>query len=335
MYSIETQFQIKNMKIAFVAKGGSGKSTTTALFLKYIEARKKSYLCVDADINMHMMDLLGVSLEREKGISLKENQSDIKKFIRGNNERVHSADQIVKTTPPSFDSNFLYIKEKHPLIQKYAVPVQKNGYLMHVGTYEKEGIGESCYHTNLSIFEALVSHTITDDNHLLVADMTAGTDAFAGALHAQFDLVCLVVEPTKESVALARDYIELAKEGQVMRFMAIIANKVEDDEDVKYIENQLGLSALVSIPMMKELKLSRREGKSIFDIEYSYPDERVLFDALFERAKENMLYADQRLSLLHTLHKKHVQADYIIGRHGDLSGQIDPTFSYHQMKYEY
>ena len=40
------------------------------------------------------------------------------------------------------------------------------------------------------------------------------------------DLVCLVVEPTKESVGLAKDYLYLAKQADVLQYMSIVANKI-------------------------------------------------------------------------------------------------------------
>lgn len=203
---------------------------------------------------------------------------------------------------------------------------------MHVGTYEEEGIGESCYHTNLSIFEALVSHTITDQNHVLVADMTAGTDAFAGALHAQFDLVCLVVEPTKESVSLAKEYIHLADKGQVRRFLCLVGNKIESDADIKYIEFELGQKLVASVPHISHLKLLRRENKSIFALDNAV-FASIDLQPIYEKAKENLPYADDRLHLLFQLHKKHAKADYIVNRHGDISDQIDESFSYKDIQY--
>lgn len=321
------------MKIAFVAKGGSGKSTTASLFARYLEDLKKQYLCVDADINMHMMDILGVSMPKDKGLSFKDNDKDIKDYLKGGNKRIVSAEQIVKTTPPSLDSNFLFINKDNYIAKNYAVPVKRYGQLMHVGTYEAEGIGESCYHTNLSIFEALVSHTITDDNHILVADMTAGTDAFAGALHAQFDLVCLVVEPTKESVSLAKDYLYLAEKGGVMKFMGIVANKIEDTEDIRYIEKELSQRVIGEVPLMKQLKTLRRDGKTIFELEEDVFTS-ILFDRVYQKAKYNLVFADERLRLLHELHKKHAKADYIFNRHGDVTGQIDINFSYGDISYD-
>lgn len=321
------------MKIAFVAKGGSGKSTISALFLRYLETRKHTYLCVDADINVHMKDILGVHIPKEKGLSYGENPRTIKAYLQGENPRIASPSQIVKTTPPSRWSQFLYLKSENELMNAFAVPVQEHGYLMHVGTYEEEGIGESCYHSNLSVFEALVSHTITNEQHIFVADMTAGTDSFAGALHAQFDLVCLVVEPTKESVSLAKDYLYLAEKGGVKDFLGVVGNKIEDEDDRTYIENVLSVPLLAEVPYIKSLKTLRRQDLSIFDLDHQEVD-HGFFDGVFAQAQENMAKADDRLVLLHELHKKHAAADYIVARHGDLSEQIDPAFSYHDMLYE-
>ena len=41
------------MKIAFVGKGGAGKTTVSSLFCLYY-SKNKSVLAIDADINMHM-----------------------------------------------------------------------------------------------------------------------------------------------------------------------------------------------------------------------------------------------------------------------------------------
>ena len=45
------------MKIAFVGKGGAGKTTVSSLFCLYY-SKNKSVLAIDADINMHMAELL-------------------------------------------------------------------------------------------------------------------------------------------------------------------------------------------------------------------------------------------------------------------------------------
>ncbi|MGW0901344.1 nucleotide-binding protein, partial [Streptomyces goshikiensis] len=43
-----------NMKIAFVGKGGSGKTTLSSLFIRHLAANEAAVVAVDADINQHL-----------------------------------------------------------------------------------------------------------------------------------------------------------------------------------------------------------------------------------------------------------------------------------------
>ncbi len=42
------------MKIAFVGKGGSGKTTLSSLFIRHLAAAGAPVVAVDADINQHL-----------------------------------------------------------------------------------------------------------------------------------------------------------------------------------------------------------------------------------------------------------------------------------------
>ena len=47
------------MRVAFVGKGGSGKTTTAAAFSRYLAAQGRPVVAVDADINQHLAAALG------------------------------------------------------------------------------------------------------------------------------------------------------------------------------------------------------------------------------------------------------------------------------------
>jgi len=47
------------VRIAFVGKGGSGKTTAAALFSRFLAGQGLPVLAVDADINQHLGQALG------------------------------------------------------------------------------------------------------------------------------------------------------------------------------------------------------------------------------------------------------------------------------------
>ena len=51
------------MRIAFVGKGGSGKTTMAAMFSRYLAELGNPVLAVDADINQHLGEALGATGE--------------------------------------------------------------------------------------------------------------------------------------------------------------------------------------------------------------------------------------------------------------------------------
>src|ERR1700730_255019 len=48
-------------RVAFVGKGGSGKITLASLFSRYLGAQQSAVLAIDADINQHLGEALGLT----------------------------------------------------------------------------------------------------------------------------------------------------------------------------------------------------------------------------------------------------------------------------------
>src|SRR5260221_14061786 len=102
------------MKLAFVGKGGSGKTTLSALFSRYLGTQKRVVLAIDADINQHLGEALGFSAH-EAIPALGLEMGRIKHYLRGTNERIASDEVMIKTTPPGRGSRLLHVAESNPL----------------------------------------------------------------------------------------------------------------------------------------------------------------------------------------------------------------------------
>lgn len=313
------------MKIAFVGKGGSGKSTVAALFIDFLLRTQMSVLAIDADINIHLPSLMGLPLSEGKALSREENSLLIRKYLVGTNKRIESLDHMIRTTPPGEGSNLLVLEKNNSILQSLATPMPPSGYLMHVGTYTQEDIGGSCYHNSLVIFENILSHFVLADNEWLVADMVAGVDTFANSLFAQFDCLFIVVEPTKESVGVFLDYEKLGRAAGIAGDIYAIGNKVEDDGDEGFLKEALGGKLTAILPYDKEIKKLRQKDLPIVGRGDVYDGE---FNKIKRLALRHIVDDKERLARLYNLHRQNARLGYIVRRLGDVSGQIDPRFAY-------
>lgn len=316
------------MRIAFVGKGGVGKSTITALFsLFLLKNTSKPILLFDADLNIHAPELLGFQkINTEKHLSYPKTANVIKKWLIGENP-ITDLGAFRKTTPPTRKSNIIYIDklEETPLYQ-FAL-INKNLFVFAVGTYQEDEIGASCYHNNLSIFESILNH-LDDKNGYVVADMVAGTDSFAGTLHMQFDLTCFIVEPTKKSVEVYNDYQNLAKRAGVFENLIVLGNKVRDNIDEDFIKKEIPDNKYFG-SFFDDMHIRKvdKSGEKI-DIDKLNPKNKQLLEKIFKKLNSLPDSRNKRLSKLYELHKKYVSQAFIKDRFGDLTGQIDPDFKF-------
>ncbi len=311
------------MKVAFVGKGGSGKSTLAALFIQNLRKENEKILSIDADINQHLAGLIGAKLDSRKAISKEKNASDIKEYLIGENNLIDSPSHMYKTTPPGKGSNLVHLAEDNKIIQDYAEKLEDDTYFMHVGTYEREGIGTSCYHTDLAVFENILSHTVLD-KEWLVADMVAGTDAFSNTLHAQFDAIFFIIEPTPEGIEVYNQYRELSEEAGIRENVYLIGNKVMDEEDKNYLKQSIEEDFIGFLDFKKEIKKSRQRNRTV------KPEllENKLFEKIRELSEKAGMTDKERLNRLHNLHRKYVNQDYVKNAVGDITNQIDQGFKY-------
>ena len=226
------------MKIAFVGKGGSGKTTLAATTARYLAAQKFPVLVVDADINQHMGYSLGLSEEECTAIPAMGIEIDrIKNYLRGTNSRINAVREMAKTTPPGTGSILLTVTEKNPIYSHFAKEVDGIR-LVAVGALAEEDVGVKCYHSKTGSVELLLNHLIDKEKEYVIADMTAGTDSFASGLFTRFDVTFLIVEPTVKSISVYRQYKKYAERHDTC--IRVVGNRVRNESDVSFIREQVG-----------------------------------------------------------------------------------------------
>lgn len=244
------------MKVAFVGKGGSGKTTLASLFTSSLADAGLPVLAIDADINQHLAVALGASQEQADALpNLGDNLPLIKEYLRGDNPRIASADAMIKTTPPGRGSRLMTPREHNPITDACFRDIA-GVRLAVTGRFAEDDLGVACYHSKTGAAELLLNHLVDGPGEYVVVDMTAGADAFASGLFTRFDVTFLVCEPTVRSVGVYRQYTEYARDFGVR--LAVVGNKVTDEEDVDFLREAVGADLLGWVGTSKHVRAAER-----------------------------------------------------------------------------
>jgi len=308
------------MRIAFLGKGGAGKTTTSAGFIQYLAKRNPFVLAVDADLNAHLKSALSLKGEVDQlGLHFDE----VVSFLRG--ERKDLQDRpMIGTTPPAKGSNFITAGKDDPFIKKYAL-FENNIALLTVGTYQQEDVGGSCYHEKLKSLAGIFHHLLDSDDDLIVADTTAGTDNVATSLSFAYDMNVFVLEPTEKSTQVLLDFEQIA--GNLGSRTYVVGNKVDGEEDAEYIKGRVGAEKyLGSIPFSRNLKrFEQGEEEAIEDFA---AEQEETFANVLKVWKAQKRDWKSYLERLHKTYKWDCERWYNDYYKDDLLKGIDESFSY-------
>ncbi|MEV7227086.1 MULTISPECIES: ATP-binding protein [Polymorphospora] len=310
------------MKISFVGKGGSGKTTLAGLFARHLAALPAPLLAIDADINQHLAVALGASDEEAVMLpALGDHLADIKEHLRGDNPRISSAATMVKTTPPGGGSRLLTVAGPNPV---YDALVREVGgvRLAVTGPFATADLGVACYHSKVGAVELMLNHLVDGPGEYVVVDMTAGADSFASGLFTRFDATFLVCEPTVRSVGVYRQYVGHARDFGVR--VHVVGNKVDDESDVAFLREHVGDDLLTWIGRSAYVKAAERG--EVRPVDALEPANRRALEVLRETAdaapKDWATYTRQAVEF--HLRNANAWANDKVGE--DLARQVDPAF---------
>ncbi|MFI1888813.1 nucleotide-binding protein [Streptomyces jumonjinensis] len=316
------------MKIAFVGKGGSGKTTLSSLFIRHLAANEAPVVAVDADINQHLGAALGLDDEQTDALPAMGAQLPlIKEYLRGSNPRIASAETMIKTTPPGAGSRLLRVRENNPVYDACAHTVRLDDgdiRLMATGPFTESDLGVACYHSKVGAVELCLNHLVDGPDEYVVVDMTAGSDSFASGMFTRFDMTFLVAEPTLKGVSVYRQYKEYARDFGVS--LKVVGNKVQGQDDVDFLRTEVGDDLLVAVGHSDWVRTMEKGRPQRFELLEA--DNRMALQALQDAAEDSYALRDwERYTrqMVH-FHLKNAESWGNAKTGADLAAQVDPDF---------
>ena len=246
------------MRVSFFGKGGSGKTTMTTEFVKYLQKTRpeSSIVAIDADINVHLGTALGIPNNYE---GLGDRINELMEYFENNrnnpsprtteagklyynNMRKLQSLSCIGQTPPSETTRFIR-PTLNDLFFKFFSVVRGNTALLTVGTYSDSGVGFECFHGKLASIELIYNRLLDDKNMYVVTDSTAGVDSVGTSLFFSGDINVFIVEPTLKGISVFEDFEKITKNYKLNNY--VIVNKITSNDDIAFIEKHIAKDKII------------------------------------------------------------------------------------------
>jgi CO dehydrogenase maturation factor len=230
------------MKILVCGKGGCGKSTIVALLAKEMALRKNTVLVIDSDeSNIGLHSRLGM-----------QKPADFMNYFGGKKLLFEKTKEM---------------KNKWNLdgLPKEYLTEKGNIQLLSMGKIYQFGEGCACPINALS--SKFLEVIDLRDGEFIIADTDAGIEHFGRGVEKGVDLLLVIVDPSRESVLLAKKISELGQ--QVDKPVYYILNRISDQETKDILMNSIDRERVIAvIPENKEIFMSGLAGNEFnMDVE--------------------------------------------------------------------
>jgi len=250
----------EKLVISVSGKGGTGKTTITALLLKWlIQNTEKISLVVDADPATNLPDVLGVDLQRTVGQSSKELKDKIK----------------AGTLSPTLS------KKEVLEANVFQILVEEDRFdLLAMGRSE----GEGCYCFVNNVLTRILD-TLTRNYEVAFLDMEAGLEHLSRRTDRDVDSMIVVTDPSRMGLETARRIKELVDEVHInVKHIYLVGNRFTPDleELLQKTADNIGLDYGGIIPIDENVMAFNLEGKPLLEI----PDDSPAYKAVGNLARK-------------------------------------------------
>lgn len=233
--------------IAISGKGGTGKSTLSALIIRWLKEQEMGpILAVDADSNVNLNDLLGVQIEETVGTIREELKKSAHKLPGGMTKQEFLEYKIHASLRESRDFDLIAMGRP-------------------------EGPGCYCYANNLL---RDILKTLSDNYKIIVIDNEAGMEHLSRRMTQKIDTLLLVSDPSARGVRTAGKISKLLSELDTRvgkKFLVLNRVKGSIPDILNKIIEEQGLHLFSSIPEDDTLLRMDQSGKPIWKIKEDTP----------------------------------------------------------------
>lgn len=235
------------MNVMICGKGGSGKSTITALLTAAIAKRKQRVLVVDVDeSNIGLYRMLGL----EMPVPLMDHFGGKKGF-----------QSRVKSSGISFGGGPSLFPQKMGIDQMPEECVAKDGGIHAVSIGKIHHFGEGCACPMGRLFKMLFGSLIFETDDRVLVDTSAGVEHFGRSLDNQCDHVLCVIDPSYESIVLAGKVTSFASEINLP--VSFVLNKVTSDTEAALVSALKDVRIAGKVYQDQKIFLNTLEGKAL------------------------------------------------------------------------
>lgn len=228
------------MRVAFVGKGGAGKSSLAGTFARVLAAGGERVLALDSDPMPGMAFSLGVEC-RDEGLP----------------------DEVVEQYDDSDGRRRYRLRQGLSgagIVEGYAVNGPDGVRFIQLGKARGRRWNNSPQH---SAFQHLLDD-LPRDGWNVVGDLPGGTRQPFLTWGRYAETFLVVVDPTAASLLTGRRLARLAAMAGAPR-VAVVANKVRDTADVERVGERTGLPVVGAVPYDPELARADRLGRAVLD----------------------------------------------------------------------
>lgn len=229
------------MRVAFVGKGGAGKSAVSGTFARLLARKGRPVLAIDSDPLPGMAFSLG--LPHDDAPLPDEAIEDRPDDEEGPRYRLRSGLSAVEA------------------VERYAATAPDGVRFLQFGKVRTDP--RALFRSQFAFRQIL--RDLPVERWDLVGDLPGGTRQPFTGWGGYADTFLVVVEPMAKSLLSARRLARLASSGERPVRVVAVANKVMEPADAEHVARRTGLEVVAAVPLDPAFAAAERAGKAPLD----------------------------------------------------------------------